>query len=298
MMGLRNRMAILAEAYSNEIFEKRILASKIFVLSVLEYANAHAKEMVDLVQKSGEATINEIRTRAGNFQKGVQFKMVPVSDKPVELLKRETAVDSASGRGRPWSTGRILIAPNIVNYNKFEPSKLGTVPRGYVFPAELKNVADKLKEHGVRVAVLDKAVKYAGEEFVIESFKQGRESYPGHPALTMAGAFKPAEREFAAGSYVVDLAQPLAYLAFYLLEPESDDGLMIWNFFDAYLKGKGVEQGNVPFPVFKYFQEPVRESGLVSDRSQGQSPVSPLNPWSPKRVSSSGTLVTVPPVQF
>ena len=32
--------------------------------------------------------------------------------------------------------------------------------------------------------------------------------------------------------------QPLARLAFYLLEPRSDDGLFEWNFFDASLEAE------------------------------------------------------------
>ena len=58
-----------------------------------------------------------------------------------------------------------------------------------------------------------------------------------------------------AGSFHVDLAQPMAYLVFYMLEPESDDGLIIWNYFDDYLKKIGVENNNVPYPVFKYISK-------------------------------------------
>jgi len=50
---------------------------------------------------------------------------------------------------------------------------------------------------------------------------------------------------FEAGSYVVSMAQPLGRLIFYLLEPESDDGLVDWNFFDAALTPKN------DFPVYR-----------------------------------------------
>jgi hypothetical protein len=47
----------------------------------------------------------------------------------------------------------------------------------------------------------------------------------------------------------VRTAQPLATLASYLLEAESDDGLVNWNFLDAYLeKGK-------TYPIHKATQE-------------------------------------------
>ena len=36
--------------------------------------------------------------------------------------------------------------------------------------------------------------------------------------------------------YVVRAAQPLGILALYLLEPQSDDGLVTWNFTDPWLR--------------------------------------------------------------
>jgi dipeptidyl-peptidase-4 len=49
------------------------------------------------------------------------------------------------------------------------------------------------------------------------------------------------------------MAQPLANLIFYMLEPQSDDGLLSWNFFDHILKGSNVPFSPVDYPVFKYF---------------------------------------------
>jgi len=252
-MGLRNRFAILAETFSHDRFEKRILSSKMFVLTILEYTNEHGKEMADIIRKAEEETINQVITNAGQFQKGVKFTMVPVDNKPFDLLIREMYADSSSGRRISRPTGRLIYLPNAINYNRFEPSKLSTVPRGYVFPAELKNAAEKLQEHGVKITTLDKTTKFTGEEFIISSFTQAGRPFQGHQQVTIAGAFQPAEKDFPAGSYVVDLAQPLAYLVFYMLEPESDNGLTYWNFFDDYLIKSGVEKGGVPHPVFKYY---------------------------------------------
>ena len=38
-----------------------------------------------------------------------------------------------------------------------------------------------------------------------------------------------------AGTFRVEMKQPLARLAFYLLEPRSDDGLVDWNLLDEAL---------------------------------------------------------------
>jgi hypothetical protein len=55
------------------------------------------------------------------------------------------------------------------------------------------------------------------------------------------------------GDFIVDMAQPLANLIFYMLEPQSDDGLLSWNFFDHILKDSNMPFSPVDYPVFKYF---------------------------------------------
>jgi hypothetical protein len=69
--------------------------------------------------------------------------------------------------------------------------------------------------------------------------------------VTVEGIFSIKNSLAEAGSYYVDMRQPLAWLIFYMLEPQSDDGLLFWNYFDEYLIAKGVEKGNVPYPVLK-----------------------------------------------
>jgi hypothetical protein len=54
----------------------------------------------------------------------------------------------------------------------------------------------------------------------------------------------------AAGTLLVRTGQPLGSLAVYLLEPQSADGLVTWNFLDAELKeGKEFPVLRVPVPA-------------------------------------------------
>ena len=50
----------------------------------------------------------------------------------------------------------------------------------------------------------------------------------------LEGGFRQiASREFPAGTYQVDLAQPLADLTFDCLEPEVGDGFVGWGLFES-----------------------------------------------------------------
>ena len=52
----------------------------------------------------------------------------------------------------------------------------------------------------------------------------------------MTGEYQPVERTITPVFYRVPLNQPLSRLAFYLIEPRSNDGLVNWNFLDDALK--------------------------------------------------------------
>jgi hypothetical protein len=129
-----------------------------------------------------------------------------------------------------------------------------TLPRGYIIPAAFTSIVENLKKHGIKVTTLTKSQSFTGEAFQIEKLERAQRQFQGHATATATGSFASAKKSFKKGDYYVDLAQPLANLAFYLLEPQSDDGLVTWNFFDEYLDKAGVNTKPVEYPVFKFYK--------------------------------------------
>jgi hypothetical protein len=83
---------------------------------------------------------------------------------------------------------------------------------------------------------LTSPLKAPVEEFRMESSEAASVPFQNHRERTLTGAWVAADRQLEAGTVVVDMSQPLARLAFYLLEPRSDDGLANWNLLDAVLR--------------------------------------------------------------
>ena len=65
--------------------------------------------------------------------------------------------------------------------------------------------------------------------------KSAERLYQGHYVNSIKGEYVTEEKTFPIGSLFVNTAQRLGTVAAYLLEPESDDGLLVWNYFDRYL---------------------------------------------------------------
>ena len=99
--------------------------------------------------------------------------------------------------------------------------------------------------------ILKEPMKAEGEEFVVDRMvKVERGGY--NMTVLEGGFFGPSVRVFPAGTYFVDMAQPMANAAFYFLEPQARDGMVAWWVLDETLGELGVDDHPVVYPVFKF----------------------------------------------
>lgn len=252
--GLRNRIAILSEAFAHERFYQRIFSTRSFVTEILEHTNAQANEIKRITREADAKTIQTITTEAGKAKKGVRFKMVPLEELnnfPTYDYIRYTKADGSKGFYR---TGNIISVDKVTYHAKFDAEVESTLPKGYIIPAAFASVAENLKKHGVIVTQLKKSTTKEGEMFEVSKLDKAQRKFEGHFMARATGKFVAKKQKFNTGDYVVELAQPLGNLAFYLLEPESDDGYVTWNFFDEYFDKQQVNTKPVMYPVMKYFK--------------------------------------------
>ena len=143
------------------------------------------------------------------------------------------------------------VVPNVNDPTTPVGTRSAAVPRAYVLPPTLAAVAAKLRTHNIRVTTLDRPIAVPGEQFTIERM-YAVHGY-GYDMTTLGGAFAPvASQAFPAGSFLVDMAQPMANAAFYYLEPQSRDGFVGWHVLDDVLTTLGAHAGPAAvYPVFK-----------------------------------------------
>lgn len=254
--GLRNRMAIITETPGHPTFERRIYAQYAYVLALLEYTNAHAKDMQAVVRQADEETVERVKTQAegGGLRNWVEGKYESWGKVEVLAYPANEAAYLPGTSVRGTKPSQAIGPPQRVmveHLTKPVGTRDAAVPRGYILPADLADIVGKLQLHNVRVQTLDKPVKAEGDQFVVNRTAKIRR---GGLVLTTVegGFFGPSVREFPAGSFLVDLAQPMANAAFYYLEPQAADGFVGAGLFDEHLKHLGVERTPVVYPVFKY----------------------------------------------
>ncbi|HEU4748727.1 MAG TPA: hypothetical protein VFS56_09520, partial [Gemmatimonadaceae bacterium] len=144
-------------------------------------------------------------------------------------------------------------------------------PAAYVIPPRDTAAVRLLRLHGIRVDRSDSAWSARGEAFTIDSIIRAARPFQGHRETSLKGRWGRALQGFPAGSFIVSTAQPLGTLVVYLLEPESEDGFVTWNVFDASLK-KGDR-----FPVRKVLDMSRRGRGRVRRTSTTSLPITIRN---------------------
>ncbi len=258
--GLRNRMAIITETPGQPTFERRVYAQYAYFIALLEYTNAHAKEMQAIVKAADEETVAKVIAGAesGTLRNWLDGKYV--SGGKIDILGyRSNVAEYRAGTSllstRPGTaSGKPDVAQGVEDLTVPVGTRDAAVPRGYLIPAEMSDLAAKLQLHNIRLRVLDKPMRAEGEEFVVEKLRKVRSA--GYDMTILDGAFSPPKvQEFPAGTYFLDMAQPMANAAFYYLEPQARDGFVGWGLLDEKLRALGVDGRSVVYPIFKYRRE-------------------------------------------
>jgi hypothetical protein len=172
--------------------------------------------------------------------------------------------EGPGGRRRARPTETLRTYPDVPYLADWVPTRTVPWPNGYLITVQDQAVIDKLLQHGIAVERLTEPATLTVEQFTVNEVTGATRLNQGHYTTSVTGEYSTVEREFPAGTLFVTTAQALGAVATSLLEPESDDGLVVWNYFDRYLAAQwgGPLQA---FPVFK-LRTPV---SLVTERVSG-----------------------------
>ncbi len=230
-VGLRNRIAVLCESYTYATFKDRTLASRAFVKAVCEYTAANKDRLAKLLADARDETARANKPDAPPNDRQIVLRSRPAPvGRPREFLGFEEEVKD----GKHVSTGNPKTY-EVQYVGGTEPTLSVARPYAYLFPSNLAAVVENLQRHGIVVEELREDIELDVEAYRIDKVTRAREFQKHQPVELEATARKEARR-VAAGTILVRTAQPLGSLAAYLLEPQSADGLVTWNFFDAEIK--------------------------------------------------------------
>jgi dipeptidyl-peptidase-4 len=221
-IGMRNRIAILSESYSYAPYRERIFASRDFVRSILEYTAENKDKIRSLLSEAGRMPPGDTIA--------LRQKAVPVAG-PTKLL----------GFVEEMKNGKRVATQKPRDYDVqymggCEPTLSVSRPYAYLFPGSFTQVVENLQRHGIQLDELREDIELNVEAYRIEKVNRAERPFQKHHLVKVEAAVRKKTRRVSAGTILVRTAQPLGTLAAYLLEPQAEDGLCTWNFFDNRLK--------------------------------------------------------------
>jgi murein tripeptide amidase MpaA len=241
-VGLRGRVAILSEAYSHDPFERRVKSTYAFVREILSLAAERNESLAALARTTASGPLPGTRIAIRARLTTTPFTAMV----PAEELER-TGDSSLTQPGVPRGerrTGRYRSLPLAI-HDRFEPALEIELPAAYAIEPAHDEILRALVAHGIVVDRLRATVMVDASVFIVDSLVRSRRSFQGHFETRAFGHWTTERRALPSGTLVVPVAQSLGALAAYLLEPESDDGLVTWNTLDPFLR-RGAE-----FPVVR-----------------------------------------------
>lgn len=251
-IGLRNRLAILNENYNYADFKTRVTGCYFFLKSILNYCESRSQEIAKLVTDADRKTTQRGLAPAATDLFGLDIEVKPTPNK-VTILGYEVEIIPREGSPFPQMKKTDRKKTYVLTYYAdFVPKRTVRIPYAYLIPVSDQAMLDKLLDHGIVVEKLDESLTCDVEAFEIKELKPAERLYQGHRTNQVSGEYKISTVEFPQGTLVVRMAQPLGNLAAYLLEPESDDGLLVWNFFDRHIVSQW-GRGFQTYPVYKLY---------------------------------------------
>jgi dipeptidyl aminopeptidase/acylaminoacyl peptidase len=231
-IGLRGRLGILAESYTYAPYKERVLKTREFVRACLEYAAANKAQVRQILAEADAQTIAAGRKLESDSTAKAGRKVAIRSQ-----VASAPGTHRIAGFVEQKEAGKIIATSQPKDYqvklfNRHRPTLKVKRQFAYVIPASMTRIIEALQRHGIEVEEFREDLELDLAAYRIASVRPAPLQFQGHRLMTAEVTTHKITRRIAAGTVLVRTGQKLGNLAVCLLEPQSDDGLVAWNFFD------------------------------------------------------------------
>lgn len=237
-VALRNRAAVLVETHMLKPYETRVRATYDLVAATLAHLGKHPGELRKAVTQADADTV--ARARDAQASLPVAFRTSEKSE-PFTLKGYAFTQEPSGISGDTWTSydphkPKTYTVPDFRDLVATDSVRL---PAAWLVPAAWPQIADKLRQHGLRVERVERPLRLAAGRYRLGAPRWDEKPFEGrHLLREFTASLENVEDDFAAGAVLVPLDQPNANVAANLLEPRAADSLLRWGFFDAIFEQK------------------------------------------------------------
>jgi murein tripeptide amidase MpaA len=235
--------SILIENHSLKPFRQRVLGTYVLIEESLRQLAEHGSEL-------RTATQADQREHPATLPAGWRETLQPVGTRHFLPMQHEPFNSGSSGAVETHWTGHAAPAADVPQYG-VEPTVSLHRPRAYWVPATKTDVIEVLRAHGIQFETIT-AARTVGVDMLRLPDAQTASGPPAE-GRTRVNAGTPVRTHgqewMRVGSIRVPTDQPLGDLAVIMLDPQNEDSLLAWGFFNEILQRVEYADGYVMAPL-------------------------------------------------
>ncbi len=231
--SLFQTLSFTVETHMLKPFPLRVKATLAFMKELIDWTAQH-KTLIESARLRARSFVSDATSYSFNYKassyadsilfKGYEHSFPKHKITGLKRLKYDTAA--------PYSR-------SIPYHNKFTAQDTMRTPRCYYVGAQEKDVIKRLKANKVKMKKIRRdTLMYLGTYEVID-FETVKRPYEGHFQLKNINTMRSKRMvKLKQGDVVIKSNQDAAAFIHSVLQPETEDSYLCWNFFDSYLQQK------------------------------------------------------------
>lgn len=249
-VAARNRVGLLVENHIYKPYKQRVLATVELLKATLRILGKERESLLAAIEQA-DRTVGSpaFRSRPMAFD----FRPAERDSMQVDFLswERDTVLSDLSGA--PWVTHNynrpLTVSTTLIT--SYKPTLTVNLPEAYILMPQWKSVIDLLDLHAIRYTRLQggervtvQTYRYTGATF---DTRQSEGRVPVHTTFTT----QTEELVCPPGALLIDMNQPSARIAAWLLEPSAPGSLTYWGFFNQVIQAPGEFWIGLPYMEVK-----------------------------------------------
>ena len=233
-VGLFHTIGFTVETHMLKPFPSRVRATYAFMDELIKWTASHKS----LIEKSRNQARDYTSLNADLF---FNYKRVAETNDSILFKGYEHSFPKhkITGLKRLKYDTLMPYEKYIPHFNSFQPLDTLSVPRFYFVGRQEKDVVKRLKANKVELTKIKNDTSLTLGVFRVIDFESSKKPYEGHFQLTNPLIEKEQELvKLKRGDWMISTHQKNTLFIHSVLQPETEDSYLSWNFFDSYLQQK------------------------------------------------------------
>lgn len=244
--GLQNMITLLYEIPGRWSLREQADNAREGMLGLLNFVAANAPAVRSTVAAARSRTLHDppeqvvVTVEQSAYPEPEQFYVMDDGEARLVTGMNRTLYVAAETRPRPWA---------------------------YAFDAHLHDLADFLRRHDIQIEVLRSPAQVSAEKFRLTAIEWADTPYQNHLNAVPTVEVVADQMQLPEGTYLVRMTQNAARLIGELMEPDTDDSVVVWNLLDHSIPdARALQNPERPYflPIYRVMAPAAVEATLVN----------------------------------